>query len=48
MKEDNVTLPVPKRVRQDNPFACKAMRVKKTAGEHAMIDYDITCSLFTV
>ncbi|XP_040184274.1 kinesin-like protein KIF18A [Rana temporaria] len=30
VKEDNITLPVPKRVRQDNPFACKAMRVKKT------------------
>lgn len=31
VKEDNVTLPIPKRVRQDNTFACKAMRVKKTA-----------------
>ncbi|CAI9593540.1 unnamed protein product, partial [Staurois parvus] len=31
VKEDSVPLPIPKRVRQDNPFDCKALRVKKTA-----------------
>nr|DBA17405.1 TPA: hypothetical protein GDO54_002857 [Pyxicephalus adspersus] len=31
LKEDCVTLPVPKRVRQDIPFECKALRVKRTA-----------------
>ncbi|XP_018423743.1 PREDICTED: kinesin-like protein KIF18A [Nanorana parkeri] len=31
VKEDSVPLPVPKRVRQDNPFECKALRVKRTA-----------------
>ncbi|XP_068117523.1 kinesin-like protein KIF18A [Hyperolius riggenbachi] len=31
VKEDTVALPVPKRVRQDLPFDCKAMRVKRAA-----------------
>ncbi|KAM3918720.1 kinesin-like protein KIF18A [Leptodactylus fuscus] len=32
MKEENVLLPVPKRVKQDNPVDCKALRVKRAAG----------------
>ncbi|KAM5138305.1 kinesin-like protein KIF18A [Mantella aurantiaca] len=33
VKEDSIALPVPKRVRQDIPVDCKAMRVKRTAGK---------------
>ncbi|XP_044126274.1 kinesin-like protein KIF18A [Bufo gargarizans] len=32
VKEENVPLPVPKRVKQEIPIACKAMRVKRAAG----------------
>ncbi|XP_075693841.1 kinesin-like protein KIF18A isoform X2 [Rhinoderma darwinii] len=32
VKEENVTLPVPKRVKQDIPINCKALRVKRAAG----------------
>ncbi|KAM9302268.1 kinesin-like protein KIF18A [Gastrophryne carolinensis] len=32
VKEDNVSLPIPKRVRQEVPFDCRALRVKRTAG----------------
>ncbi|XP_056382654.1 kinesin-like protein KIF18A isoform X2 [Hyla sarda] len=32
IKEENVQLPVPKRVKQDIPIECKAVRVKRAAG----------------
>ncbi|XP_075044116.1 kinesin-like protein KIF18A [Mixophyes fleayi] len=32
LKEDNTLLPIPKRVRQEIPIDCKALRVKRAAG----------------